>query len=71
MALTFNSSTQEAEAGGPLSWLVVSLVYRMSSRSASATQRQERELRGGGLADPTLSDARMPFNNINMLLEGH
>jgi hypothetical protein len=36
---TFNPSTWEAEAGGWISKFEASLVYRVSSRTARATQR--------------------------------
>jgi hypothetical protein len=39
VAHAFNSSTREAEAGGFLSEFETSLVYRVSSRTARATQR--------------------------------
>ena len=39
MAHTFNPSTREAEAGRRISELKASLAYRVSSRTARATQR--------------------------------
>ena len=39
VAHAFNHSTWEAEAGGFLSSKICSLVYRVSSRTARATQR--------------------------------
>ena len=48
MAQTFNPSTPEAEAGRSLCEFEVSLVYRMSSRIARATQRNPDWKRGRG-----------------------
>jgi hypothetical protein len=39
MPLAFNPSTREAEAGGFLSSIEASLVYKVSSRTARAIQR--------------------------------